>query len=96
MSEVLIRDVYKSGTGQTLIVHAVQDCRGKHCVIHNPSAHHMLSWPTHWREDRYLMERLCPHGIGHPDPDHIAFLPMERRSLESTHGCDGCCEVPHD
>ena len=87
---------YKSGTGQTLRVHAVKDCRGQYCVIHNPSSHHMLSWPTHWRDDRSLMERLCPHGIGHPDPDHIAFLPAERRSIESTHGCDGCCEVPHD
>jgi hypothetical protein len=37
------------------------------------------------------MERVCTHGIGHPDPDHIAFLPKDKRRWESVHGCDGCC-----
>lgn len=30
-----------------------------------------------------MMERMCPHGIGHPDPDEI--------TLDVVHGCDGCC-----
>ena len=37
------------------------------------------------------MERVCTHGIGHPDPDHIAFLPKDKCRWESVHGCDGCC-----
>lgn len=60
----------------------------------------MKDWPTLWRGDRQLMERICPHGIGHPDPDHLAFIakidgPDEART-ESIHGCDGCCYDQRD
>jgi hypothetical protein len=41
------------------------------------------------------MERICPHGVGHPDPDHLAFVEerygTDEASVESVHGCDGCC-----
>ena len=40
----------------------------------------------HWRIDRYIVERICPHGIGHPDPNQI--LPTDD---DGRHGCDGCC-----
>ena len=56
----------------------------------------MKDWPTHWRDDRGLMERLCQCGIGHPDPDDIAFkerMGMDAR-VESIHGCCGCCTKP--
>jgi hypothetical protein len=33
----------------------------------------MKDWHTHWRDDRKLMERICPHGVGHPDPDDLAY-----------------------
>lgn len=85
---------YTTGTGQVIGVHDEHDCRGKNCVIHNPSETHMKLWPTHWRNDRQLMERLCPHGIGHPDPDHLDNIPVGRRQVESIHGCDGCCITP--
>ena len=41
---------------------------------------HMRGWPTTGRG-----ERVCPHGVGHPDPD--------RRHADDpgVHGCDGCC-----
>ena len=84
-------ETYTTGTGQFIKVHTKQDCVGPFCCIHNPSQHHMREWPTHWRTDRYLMERVCPHGIGHPDPDHIAHLPQVVQDSESVHGCDGCC-----
>lgn len=61
------------------------------CPIHEPSDHHMKNWPLVWRDDRRLMERRCPHGIGHPDPDdaNIAY------GLDpGVHGCDGCCHEP--
>jgi hypothetical protein len=32
------------------------------------------------------MERICSHGVGHPDPDEI--------NTDKTHGCDGCCTPP--
>ncbi len=68
-------ETYETGTGQIVHVHPRADCeaRGGHCCIHNPSDHHMVDWPTHWRDDRGLMERICEHGVGHPDPDDIAF-----------------------
>lgn len=64
-------------------VHDPIGCEGRPCVIHHPSDHHMRSWPLHWRDDRYLMERICEHGVGHPDPDD--------RNTDGIHGCDGCC-----
>jgi hypothetical protein len=63
-------------------VHEQEECDGPPCAIHHPSAHHMAGWPIQWRNDRGIWERVCPHGIGHPDPD---------QGCEGTHGCDGCC-----
>jgi hypothetical protein len=48
----------------------------------------MKEWPQNWREDRGIMERICPHGIGHPDPDDP--------TTDKIHGCDGCCETPDE
>lgn len=56
----------------------------------------MREWPQLWRDDRLLMERICPCGIGHPDPDHIAFIRrvagVQRAGAEGVHGCCGHCE----
>ena len=35
--------------------------------MHHPSRHNMENWPRHLRETT-LVERLCRHGVGHPDP----------------------------
>jgi hypothetical protein len=76
-------------------VHPSAQCEGRACCIHNPSDHHMRDWPMVWRPDRGLMERTCPHGIGHPDPDHMAYvltMPGWVDEYDSgVHGCDGCC-----
>jgi len=82
---------YVDSTGLVIYVHKEEDCKGTYCCIHNPSPHHMREWPTLWRWDRNLMERVCKHGVGHPDPDHIDRLPKGKRHIESIHGCDGCC-----
>ena len=88
---------YVTGTGQKLVnVHdASADCIVNGCPVHAPSDHSMKLFPTHWRQDRGLMERICPHGVGHPDPDHLAFTlrtaGFEAASVEGIHGCDGCC-----
>ena len=50
----------------------------------------MTAWPQNWRADAKKMERLCPHGVGHPDPDDVAFNKTIKRDV-SVHGCDGCC-----
>ena len=45
-----------------------------------------------------LAERTCPHGIGHPDPDSIAYARRQAgddfANAESVHGCDMCCRDP--
>ena len=46
----------------------------------------MRDWPQHFRDDRGIMERICPHGVGHPDPDDYL-------AGDGMHGCDGCCRV---
>lgn len=82
--------------------HAISLCEGRPCTIHNPSDHHMKDWPIIWRWDRYplLAERQCPHGTGHPDPDHMAWLKTwmkeEDYEAEGIHGCDGCCRTPEE
>jgi hypothetical protein len=62
------------------------------CCIHRRTNHHMRSWPQHWRDDRQIMERLCPaHGVGHPDPDDLKI----QLGLDGgDHGCCGCCLKP--
>lgn len=84
--------------GQKLRAHKREVCAGSVCCIHNPSRHHMTSWRQIWRDDIDMMERNCPHGIGHPDPDHLAYVltkpgPVGERA-SGVHGCDGCCQPP--
>jgi hypothetical protein len=71
-----------------VITHHDRDaCVGEFCTVHNRSNHRMRHFPQHFREDNGLMERICPHGIGHPDPDD----PKVVRPEWQVHGCDGCC-----
>lgn len=87
--------------------HSPDRCAGEPCTLHNPSEHHMLAWTTVLRSDLSppIIERICSHGVGHPDPDSAAWA--ERAVREDTahryqdedsdgsyvwiHGCDGCC-----
>lgn len=71
-------------------VHAPSRCVGEHCWVHDPSDHHMVTWPVRWRDDRRIAERVCEHGVGHPDPDDAAFHRRHGRDV-TVHGCDGCC-----
>ena len=83
---------YVTGVGQYVEnVHDKKNCAGEHCSVHKPSNHHMREWPTLLRGGEpfdlaTFTERICPHGVGHPDPDD-PFAP-------SIHGCDGCCTPP--
>ena len=92
MADVVLdgRDAILPGTHEVIMnVHLEGDCLGDFCPIHRPSDHIMRDFDMHWRDDRYLMERICPHGIGHPDPDDpkIQF----HMPGEGIHSCDGCC-----
>lgn len=89
-----------SDTRKYLRAHPRTVCRAgkvKFCVIHNQSKHHMRGWPITLRLDRNfaLAERRCSHGVGHPDPDSMAYIVSEigeeKAYYEAVHGCDGCC-----
>lgn len=73
-----------------------EDCQENGCVLHNPSdtIQNRENWPYSWRTDRGIMERICEHGIGHPDTDSARFLRRNGKGYENIHGCDGCewCE----
>lgn len=79
--------------GRVLTTHPAWRCEGEYCCVHNPSNHHMRTWDLNWRDDRGRMERLCPHGIGHPDPDALAFRARNGMNADDVHGCDGCCHA---
>ena len=86
--------VFGSTIGEvTVMVHEQSQCKGRNCCIHNPSDSVMKDWPLLWRADTRVMERVCPHGVGHPDIDHMAYVVSvnEGNSYQGIHGCDGCC-----
>lgn len=83
-------DGYLVGTTLVNCVHAKSDCSGV-CVMHNPTEHNMSTWPLLWRNDRKIVERLCQHGVGHPDPDQWPHWQRTNRMYEQVHGCCGCC-----
>ena len=77
--------------GEKLWTHDTAACKTEtNCSIHNPSFHHMILWPMHWRGDRRMMERICEHGVGHPDPDDAIYRATQGDN-NTTHGCDLCC-----
>ena len=82
-------------TDQQIWVHPNFACKNQRCTIHNRSDHSMRSFPQDWRTDRAIMERICPHGVGHPDPDEYK-LEGSSGWAEKVHGCDGCCEGAYD
>lgn len=77
------------------LFHRQQECEGQDrpCAIHSPS-HHMGEWNIVLRLDYGwpLVERTCPHGVGHPDPDSVAWYETtQSEAFVDGHGCDGCC-----
>ncbi|KKK70059.1 hypothetical protein LCGC14_2927790 [marine sediment metagenome] len=73
--------------------HDEKDCSG-YCPFHNPSDHIMVDFPLNLRDDLPvpLMERICVHGVGHPDPDSLAYIrDVLGKDGWEIHGCDGCC-----
>lgn len=81
-----------------LKVHPNSWCEGEVCAIHHPSAHHMATWTQMYRADRRppVMERICAHNLGHPDPDDLTVLRKDGAAGVAARGhpCDGCCIPP--
>lgn len=87
-----VEPVWRDSNGTAIKTHPKTACTGENCVIHNPSGHFMREWPTNIRADKgYLIERICDHGVGHPDPDSLAHFDRIGHTWMGVHGCDGCC-----
>jgi hypothetical protein len=79
-------ETFTDDYGQDLYnVHDRRKCWGPNCPIHAPSTKARLIGKLKWRTDSGFFERICIHGIGHPDPDQVL------QDGEGIHGCDGCC-----
>jgi hypothetical protein len=85
-----------------IMAHEPGKCAAQTCTLHNRTDHGMRAFMQHWREDRGLMERICPHGVGHPDPDQWDYLVMtygkRAAKVEFVHGCchERCCRTVND
>lgn len=69
------------------------ECHQHGCVVHSPSTWALSEAPLNWRTDRGIFERICEHGVGHPDIDTVDWLMRHGRGAEAAHGCCGygCC-----
>lgn len=74
-------------------VHHQEKCTG-YCYIHNKSKHPLRHNPLKINLDTGLLERICEHGIGHPDVDylHAREESGEDITFMGVHSCDGCCQ----
>jgi hypothetical protein len=81
-------------------VHGSAQCAGSACCIHNPSNHHMKTWPLVFVPGPHSGGyRVCEHQVVHPDPDSQAYLISQGEPFALlamlTHktvlSCDGCC-----
>lgn len=68
--------------------HVRAQCQGQPCTIHHRSKHAMRAFPQRWNPARAIVERVCPHGYAHPDPDEWA---VRVGHDAGEHRCDGCC-----
>jgi hypothetical protein len=69
----VVATTHTTGTGQVMTTHLPMHCRFRWCVIHHPMPGVWDEWPTHWRDDRRIMERICPCGVGHPAAEEYLF-----------------------
>lgn len=90
--------IFIDGAGQQLFnVHTPDMCEGRACVLHNRSEHstrHMklvARIPGLGSIKPLHMERICKHGVGHPDPDDMEYWKSVGEESMGVHGCDGCC-----
>lgn len=96
-------DRFTDDSGVVWKVHKQTDCVPEFCSVHNPSDHPMKGAPVILRagspfssKPHGFAERFCPHGIGHSDPDSVAFYARQGSHGHGIHGCDGCCNGTYE
>lgn len=78
-----------------IFIHAT--CTG-FCPFHKRSGHPLRSAPMAWRENLGRVDRVCPHGVIHPDTDSLGYLrkthlwdTISINDPQHREDCDGCC-----
>lgn len=77
-------------------IHNPTQCAGRPCVFHNPSDHALSKAKVSYNESLHRVERVCSHGIHHPDVDEVVkvydgFGETEALKFAKHNDCDGCC-----
>lgn len=87
------RGIFRLEHSDTVLqsVHDSSKCEGRSCSLHSRTNHLMRGNRQVWRGDLGVIERICDHGVGHPDPDDRPYLETVDNGLFLLHGCDGCC-----
>ncbi|GAA4363023.1 hypothetical protein GCM10023146_01940 [Nocardioides caricicola] len=86
-------DMIFVANGVMTSVHTSDQCAGRAygCWVHEVLSHALSDAPVVFRDDKGTAERICEHGIGHPDPQDAAYWWHEHGRDITPHGCDGCC-----
>lgn len=89
-------ETYTTDSGQLMLdVHANSpECQEHGCPIHNPSDRAVAIGTTHYNTERQRMDRVCEHGLAHPDPDSQDWRERHFGDRDDEHDCDGCCAHP--
>lgn len=80
-------EVHLLESGQSLQTHNSGQCFGQWCAIHRPMPGPWESWPRQWRDDRGILERVCPCGTGHPVAEMYEWAIANGKGFELVHGC---------
>lgn len=89
-----VRFISPDGTYALTGLHpATAECYERGCVVHSPSTFALSDAPLNWRQDRHQFERICKHGVGHPDADQAEYNTWHGMAHENIHGCcpERCC-----
>jgi len=76
-------------SGQVINTHEGSECFGQWCAIHHQMSGPWGQWPRYWRDDRGILERICPCGIGHPVAEMYDWAIAHGQGYELVHGCCG-------
>lgn len=92
------KDLFTDANNIDWRVHKRATCEGSYCAIHNPSDHPLKNARIVLRQGspfsskpHGFVERFCACGIGHSDPDSVAFYDSIGYTGTGVHGCCGHC-----
>lgn len=75
-------------SGQIINHHRRDECGGA-CCFHGTTIYESCRMPRSWRNDKRIIEHLCPCGIGHPCAAALDYMSKERGDEQGVHGCCG-------